>query len=132
MSVVGTLGKKIVFEVSDKQAMLLQDMSREIKGRWTTHATFGSKPKAEYLGPDNQSVSLSIYLSSSLGVRPRKVLDAIAKMVEAGSAERLIIGGKPVGKRPFRLSSASEAWGTIYNRGELARATVSLTLEEYT
>lgn len=132
MAVVGTLGHRIVFEVSDEKAMLLQDMSREIKSRWTTHETFGSKPKSEFLGPDNQSISMSIYLSSNLGVRPREVMEAIAAMVESGTAERLVIGGRPVGNRPFRLTGSSEAWNTIYNRGELAKATVSVTLEEYT
>lgn len=132
MAVVGTLGRQIVFKVSDEQAMLLQNMSREIKSRWTMHETFGTKPKAEFLGADNQGVSLSIYLSSNLGVRPRKVMEAISTMVESGVAERLVIGGKPVGYRPFRITGASEAWNTMYNRGELAKATVSLTLEEYT
>ena len=132
MAVVGTLGRRIVFEVSDDKAMLLQNMSREVKSRWTTHTTFGTKPKAEFLGPDNQSVSISIYLSSNLGVRPRRIMEAIALMVESGTAERLVIGGRPVGSRPFRITGSSEAWNTIYSRGELAKATVSITLEEYT
>lgn len=131
MAVVGTLGRKIVFEVSDDKALLLQSMTRDVKSRWTTHTTFGSKPKAEFLGADLQSVSISIYLSSNLGVRPRRVMEAIAAMVESGSAERLIIGGRPVGNRPFRLTASSEAWNKIYSRGELAKATVSITLEEY-
>lgn len=132
MAVVGTLGRRIVFEVSDDKAMLLQSMTREVKSRWTTHTTFGSKPKAEFLGADNQSVSISIYLSSNLGVRPRKVMESIAAMVESGTAERLVIGGRPVGSRPFRLTGSSEAWNKLYSRGELAKATVSITLEEYT
>lgn len=131
MSVVGTLGRKIVFEVSDRKALLLQSMSRDSKGRWTTHTTLGRKPKSEFLGPDLQTVSISIYLSSNLGVRPRSVLDAIAAMVESGTAEYLIIGNRPVGKNRFKLVSASETWDKIYSRGELAKAKVSISLEEY-
>lgn len=131
MSVVGTLGSKIIFEVSDKKALLLQNMSRDSKGRWTTHATLGEKPKSEFLGPDLQSVNISIYLSSNLGVRPRSVLDAITAMVESGTAEYLIIGSRPVGKNRFKLVSASETWDKIYSRGELAKAKVSIALEEY-
>lgn len=132
MSVIGTLGRKIVFEVSDKQAMLLKNMTRQVSGRWTTHTTIGTKPKSEFLGPDNQSISITIYLSSTLGVRPRSVLEAIASMVETGAAEYLIIGNRPVGGNPFKITGSSETWGTLYNRGELAKATVALTLEEYT
>ena len=131
MAVVGTLGRKTVFEVSDDRALLLQNMSRDISGRWTTHTTFGSKPKAEFLGAENNAVSITIYLSSNLGVKPRRVLDAVKAMVERGTAEYLIIGGRPVGNRPFRLVSSSESWNKLYSRGELAKATLSISLEEY-
>lgn len=131
MAVVGTLGRNIVFEVSDDKALLLQSMSRDISGRWTTHTTFGSKPKAEFLGAENNTVSITIYLSSNLGVRPRRVLDAVKNMVERGKAEYLVIGGRPVGSRPFRLVSSSESWNKIYSRGELAKATISISLVEY-
>lgn len=53
-------------------------------------------------------------------------------MVETGTAERLVIGTRPVGKNPVRLTGSSETWDVIYNRGELARATMTITLEEYT
>lgn len=131
MAVVGTLGRKIVFEVSDNKALLLQNMTRDISGRWSTHVTFGSKPKAEFLGAENNSVSITIYLSSNLGVRPRSVLEAVRTMVENGTAEYLIIGGQPVSGRPFRLISSSEAWNKLYSRGELSKATLSISLEEY-
>ncbi len=132
MSVIATLGSRIIFRVSDKDALLLQTMTRQVAGRWTTHTTFGTKPRAEFLGPDNQSISISVYLSSTLGVRPRNILEAITDMVESGTAEYFIVGNRPVGANRFKIASASEAWNKIYNRGELAKATVSLTLEEYT
>ena len=131
MAVIGTLGKNIVFEVSDKKALLMEKLSREVKGRWSAHEAVGVKPRAEFLGADNQSLSLSIRLSANLGVKPRAVLEAVAEMVEKGAAEYLVIGGKPVGKRPFRLVSVSESWDRIYSRGELSQASLSLSLEEY-
>lgn len=129
---IGTLGSKIVFEVSDKTALFFSEMTREISGRWAKHETQGVKPKPEFLGPGNQTINLPITLSAGLGVRPRAVMEQIEGMVEAGAAEYLIIGNKPVGKNPFRLTASSEAWNTIYSRGELAKATVTITLEEYT
>ena len=110
---IGTLGSRIVFEVSDETALILQEMTREISGRWAIHETMGAKPKAEFLGPGLQSVTLPIYLSAGLGVRPRTVLERV------------------VGGNPFRLTGSSETWNTIFNRGELAKATLSITLEEY-
>lgn len=130
--VVGTLGRKIVFQVSDDQAILLQEMSREVAGRWANHEAMGAKPKAEFLGPANQAVNLTIYLSATLGVRPRSVIEAVEAMVEAGAAEYLIIGNGPVGKNPFRLTGSSETWAAMYSHGELVKATMAITLEEYT
>jgi len=129
---IGTLGKKIAFEVSDDAVMTFQNMSREISGRWTDHEVMGVKPKPEFLGPGNQTISLPITLSAAMGVRPRAVLQTIEAMVESGAAEYLVIGTRPVGKNPFRLTGSSETWDRVYSRGELAKATVTITLEEYT
>ena len=68
---IGTLGRNIVFEVSDETALILQEMTRETSGRWAIHEAMGAKPKAEFLGPGLQAVNLTIYLSAGLGVRPR-------------------------------------------------------------
>lgn len=129
---IGTLGRKIIFEVSDDYMFTFKDMTREITSRWANHEPQGVKPKPEFLGAGLQTASLTITLSATLGVRPRDVLEAIENMVENGTAETLVIGNRPVGSNPFRLTGSSEAWNTVYNRGELARATLTISLEEYT
>ena len=129
---IGTLGRNIIFEVSDDHALTFRNMTREVSGRWADHDVMGSKPKPEFLGAANQTATLEIILSASLGVRPRTVMEAVEAMVESGAAEYLVIGNKPVGKNPFRLMSSSEAWNKVYSRGELASATLTISLEEYT
>lgn len=129
---VGSLGSKIIFTVSDDQVLTFSGLSRETAGRWASHEAMGVKPKAEFLGPDCQKISLDIQLSASLGVRPRRVLEAVEDLVESGGAEYLVIGTRPVGRNPFRVTGSSETWDTVYSGGELARAKVTLTLEEYT
>ena len=129
---IGTLGRNVVFEVSDDRVFTFSELTREVTSRWTNHEPQGVKPKPEFLGPGLQSSSLTITLSATLGVRPRDVLEAIENMVENGTAETLVIGNRPVGSNPFRLTGSSEAWNTVYNRGELARATLTISLEEYT
>ena len=129
---IGTLGRNIVFEVSDDRVFTFSELTREVTSRWTNHEPQGVKPKPEFLGAGLQTASLTIILSATLGVRPRDVLEAIENMVESGTAETLVIGNRPVGSNPFRLTGSSEAWNTVYNRGELARATLTISLEEYT
>ena len=127
---VGALGS-LIFEVSDSRILTFSDLEREISGRWTEHAVIGGKPRPEFLGPGLQGIHLQITLSANLGVRPRNMLDLIARMVETGTAEYFVVGSRPVGQNPFRLTGSSEAWDKIYSGGELAKATVTITLEEY-
>lgn len=129
---IGTLGRNVVFEVSDDRVFTFSELTREVTSRWTNHEPQGVKPKPEFLGAGLQTASLTITLSATLGVRPRDVLEAIENMVENGTAETLVIGNRPVGSNPFRLTGSSEAWNTVYNRGELALATLTISLEEYT
>ena len=128
---IGTLGP-IVFEVSDEKVLTFKGMTRDVSGRWAKHEVMGKKPKPEFLGADNQKIALPITLSAGLGVRPRKMLELVEDMVESGNAEYLIINCRPVSRNPFYLSSSSETWGDMYRHGELAKANLTITLEEYT
>lgn len=129
---IGTLGRRLIFEVSDKTFFTFNGMTREVSGRWVEHTVLGVKPRPEFLGPGNQKISLPINLSASLGVRPRKILTLVERMVETGDAEYLIINCKPVGRHPFRLTGSSETWDKLYSHGELVKASLTITLEEYT
>lgn len=120
-----------MFEVSDKKVITPGGITRSTGSNWTTHQLIGGLSKTEYSGAKLQSLSLTIQLSSRLGVRPRKMLDKLAQMAEGRKVYPLIIGGKPVGKHSWRLTSVSETWGNIYGNGTLASASVQLTLEEY-
>ena len=128
---IGTLGTDLVFTVSDNYVFTFAGMTRDVSGRWATHETPGVKPRAEFLGPGLQTVSLPITLSAGLGVKPRQMLERVEQMVETGDTEYLILGYRPVGKNRFRVTASSETWDVIYNQGELARAKLTITLEEY-
>lgn len=129
---IGTLGTAVVFEVSDNKVFTMSSMTREVTGKWTTHARMGQKDQSEFMGAGLQGVTITITLSAMLGVRPRSTMEAIAAMVEEGRAEYLTIGNSVVGKNPFKITASSETWDEIYSGGELAKATLSITLEEYT
>lgn len=47
---IGTLGRKIVFEVSDDRVLTFSEMTREITSRWSNHEPMGCKPKPEFWG----------------------------------------------------------------------------------
>lgn len=131
MSQVGNLGKTIVFVVSDKKVIAFQNFKQTVSGRWSIHDLIGQKPKPEFNGAGIRKITFEIMLDATLGVKPRTVIERIEKVIENGYAAELVIGGKPVGLSLWRITSMSETWDVIYSGGELAKAKISLSLEEY-
>ena len=85
----------------------------------------------EYLRPTLQKLTFTMELNASFGVRPRAVLDMLERHTEQGHVFPFVVGGRRVGRYRWRITDLSEAWETIYNRGELYRAKVNVTMEEY-
>lgn len=131
MGKIGNFGKLIVFETSDQKILTFNDFQKTVKGSWANHERFGKKSQSEFLGPDLATVTFKIVLSAAHGIRPRTTIEAIENAVETGQVEYLVIGSKNVGSGKWKITQVSESWSTIYTGGELARAELDLTLEEY-
>lgn len=131
MGAIGNFGSRIVFETSDQRILTFTGMTQKISGKYSAHTVIGQKDRAEFTGPGNRSLSFKILLDASLGVRPRDVMDSIESAVENGEAEYMVIGGRPVGKNKFYISSVSEAYDVVMGKGEIVRASLNLSLEEY-
>lgn len=129
--IIGCLGKKVVFEVSDKTVMTFNGLKKDVSGKWGTHNIISQKAKSEFLGANLQAISFTIHLNAMLGVRPIQVIDTLEKMVENGEHEILSIGCKKIGKHTWKITSISETYNTILNKGEVLSASVDLNLEEY-
>ena len=104
MGMVGNFGSRIVFETSDRP---------------------------EFTGPGSISLNFKIMLDVTLGVRPREVMDRIEEAVESGETGYLVIGGRPMSRNKFYISSVSEAYDVVMSHGEIARATLNISMEEY-
>lgn len=131
MATIGNLGKLITFEVSSDKVLTFRDMTQTVKGRWATHSVIGKKPKSEFLGADQRAMSLSVFLSATHGVKPRKTINEIEEAVEKGKSYKLVIGGEQVGKNKWVITDMSETWGDIIKDGCLVSAHLTLNLAEY-
>lgn len=131
MAQIGNFGSSVVFKVSDKQVMSFRNFTRTVKAKWTEHPGIGVKPASEFVAPELDNNTLEIVLNAGLGVRPRTVINTLEGLCRNGRAEYLVIGNQRVGSGKYYISSLSEAWNTIYNKGELYEATVSVTFNEY-
>ena len=131
MGMVGNFGSRITFQISDQRILTFSGMTQKVSGKYAKHSIQGQKDRPEFTGPGNRSVSFKIVLNVMLGIRPREVLNSIEAAVESGEAEYLVIGGRPVGNNRFYISSVSEAYDVVLAGGEIASATLNVTMEEY-
>lgn len=131
MGMVGNFGSRIVFETSDRRILTFSGMTKKVLGKYAKHSVVGQKDRTEFTGPGNISITFKILLDVTLGVKPREVMDRIEEAVENGETEYLVIGGKPLSQNKFYILSASEAFDVVMSHGEIARATMTISMEEY-
>lgn len=127
---IGLLGS-LRFRVNRKQVLTFKNFKREVSATWSTLDRIGMKPLTEFGGAELQKVTLEITLDASLGVKPRKLISTIDNMIETGEVNELIIGKKVVGKNKWVITKASQEWNVILRGGELYRATLNVSLQEY-
>jgi phage protein U len=128
---IGYFGKQIIFETSDKRIMTFTGLKMDIASRYAKHDVIMKKPKTEFTGPDLDSLSFTINLKGSFGVKPREEMEKWALLARNGIAEFFVIGGKPLGTDKWVVKSVSQAWDTIFNGGELFSGKIDVSLEEY-
>ena len=128
---IGHIGKTVVFETSDAKILNFKKMQRTVKGRWASHSRVGKKPKKQFLGPDADQLTFTITLNAEHGVKPRKTVENIEKLIRTGKPQTVVIGSKKVGSNKYAITEISENWDTILNRGEVVKITCDITLEEY-
>lgn len=131
MARIGNFGKLIVFETSDSKVLNFNNFNKTVSANWGKHERIGKKPYSEFLNPNLQGLTFTIVLNAQHGVRPRKTLESIERAIESGRVESLVIGAAKVGKNKWKITQMSETWDTILSHGELMKASLNLTLEEY-
>jgi hypothetical protein len=95
------------------------------------HSRIGKKDRSEFIRADLQGVTFTMVFDATLGVRPRAMLDTLASAVENGEVNTLVLGGKRVGGNRFKIKKTTEAWDVVLQQGQLVRAKVDVTMEEY-
>ncbi len=131
MAKIGNWGRHIKFSVNAEKQLSFRDFKRTVKGRWAEHPILNEKPKKEFQGPEASNVTMEVLVSASMGVSPKDTIAALEKACEKGKIDYLYVGGKKVGSNKMYLESISETWDEIWNKGELVKATLSLTFSEY-
>lgn len=121
----------VVFETSDSRLLTFNGFTREVSSRYAEHEVLLKKPKIEYLGPGLDTITFTIDINGSFGVKPREEMDRWVVLARKGQAYTLVIGAKPLGSDKWVVERVSEAWEIIFNRGELYSGKIDVTLKEY-
>ena len=127
----GNFAKLISFETSDKKILTFREFKREGEARWHKHDRANKRPMPEFIGPGLDTISFEIHLDARHGVKPRKTMTNIRKHRNAGTPEYLVIKGANVCANKLVITKTSETWDEVWNKGELVRATMEITLMEY-
>ena len=131
MGKIGSLGKLIVFRVSDKKILTFNDFNQEVGGRWSEHKRVMKKPLLEFNGAESRKISFTIEINAMHGYKPRSMLKKIEKAAEKGTPYKFVIGGKKVGSNYWVIKNMTETWDEIYSKGELVSAKLKINLVEY-
>ncbi len=130
MAKVGSFGS-IVFSVSDKTVRTFDDMSWDFSANYATHDRHIKADILEYMGPEIEGISFSMYFSVFLGVNPANEIAKLRKMVKQGYAYRLVIGGRVYGDYKWVMQKGSVDLKRFDKKGNLWVAKAKVTLKEY-
>lgn len=115
-----------------KKVLTLQNLQREVGSRWASHEVIGSsKQKQEFLGPDTDTLTFTITVDVQLGYKPHTIMKKLNDFVRKGKVDHFYLGSHKLGTGQWKIDKISESYDLIYSHGELARATLDITLSEY-
>lgn len=130
MADIGYMGE-IPFTTSADKIRTFSDFSRKGDPRLGSHDIIGGKSRLEFIAAANEEISMSIKLSTGIGLDPEKELEDLREMRDTGAVFNLFIGGKPVSENKWIISSMGEDVKYFNDKGEIISVDVSLTLKEY-
>lgn len=130
---LGALGD-VVFISSFKtpiKVRTFRDFQRDSSARWGTNEIHLQKPRSQFMGPGLDTISFTMQFDARLGMNPRKEAEKLLDYQREGKVLLLQIGGKPLGQGKWKIMNLSQSWEDIDREGNLLKAGLSVTLEEY-
>lgn len=130
MAIIGCLGD-VVFEASEKTVRTLDNWKWSGSVRFATHQRRNTNALTEFTGIDPDKITFDIVLSAELGVDPIAEVVKIWNYERSGEAVPLTVGSKGYGKYRWTILNHEMKMQATDVIGDVAHATVSVTLQEY-
>jgi phage protein U len=125
---VGSYGL-VVFQVSESRLALVRGVQRKTATRVEEHQVSGAKPRLEFIAPELDAISFTVFWHRGFGADPRTEIRKLRALCTVGAAHLLILGGENFGRH--LLTEVSEKWLHSGPGGEPIVAEAALTFKEY-
>lgn len=121
----------VIFIASPNTLRTFQNFQRDTAARWTEHEIHLKRPKSEYLGPANDTISFDMQFDIRYGIKPRNEMEKLTVLCRDGTAYRLMVGGVPLGAKQWYIESLNQSWKRLDSKGNVVYGEASVTLKEY-
>lgn len=137
MADLGQWGKYIKFKVNvtdDGSLDILQpkDTEKTMEAKWIEQDRYGKRPKSEFVGVENDEISMTVTVSAFFGESPDKTISRLEKALASGKTAYLVIGGKRICGKKVYLKTMKRAHKYTMQDGVLIQADLDLTFKQYT
>lgn len=127
---IATFASK-VFEVSSDKIYTFDGFQYTSALQTEKQQASKGRPKTYITGPDLEGVTFKIKLDVMLGLKPRSEWEDWISILESEIAYPFIIGGKPVGKNNWLLTSVAQSNVVLDNEGNMLSMDLEIKLDEF-
>lgn len=130
MAKIGSLGN-VAFQVSASTIKTINNMLWSSSAKYATHERHGTTALTEFTGVDPEKITFDIELSVYLGVSPLTEIDKLRTYLRSGTAVSFVMGSRVYGQYRWTITALKVKAQGFDKNGDMERATVSVTLQEY-
>jgi phage protein U len=130
--IVGLYGK-IVFGIAAGQGFLIEELKESSRAKFVEHKILNSKPITEFVGLENDNVSLSMNFIAGYTTPPIVAIPLLQGLLRQATSHPLLVGGRVIGSlsSQFALTEVTCTYKYLTGAGVLMAADIDVSLKEY-
>jgi len=130
--IVGLYGK-IVFGIAAGQGFLIEELRESSRAKFAEHEILNSKPITEFLGLENDNVSLSMNFVVGYTMPPIVAIPLLQGLLRQPKAYPLLVGKRVIGSfsSQFVLTEVTCTYKYLTGAGTLMAADIDVSMKEY-
>jgi phage protein U len=130
--IVGLYGK-IVFGIAAGQGFLIEELKESSRAKFVEHNILNSKPITEFVGLENDNVSLSMNFIVGYTTPPIVAIPLLQGLLRRPKAYPLLVGERVIGSlsSQFILTEITCTYKYVNGDGTLMAADIDVSLKEY-